>query len=154
MLLRKATIKDIDLLIKVRLDYLIEDNGSLTQNEKAAIQEQLREYFDKHIQDKTFIGVLAEMDGKIVSAAYLVISEKPANPALTTGKTGTLLNVLTYPRFRRKGIASKVISVLIDEAKKAGVSAIDLSATNDGRPLYEKMGFTTSKYTAMRMKLM
>lgn len=153
MILRKATIQDIDLLIKLRFDYLIEDNGSLVQNEKIIIQEQLREYYGKHIQDNTFIGVIAEIDNRIASTAYLAISEKPANPAFITGKTGTLLNVLTYPDFRRKGIATKVITFLIDEAKRMGVSSIDLSATSDGKLLYEKMGFTISKYTSMGMKL-
>lgn len=153
MIIRKATINNIDLLIKLRFDYLIEDNGSLTHDEKTAIQEQLRDYFEKHIQDNTFIGVIAEMDSQIVSTAYLAISEKPANPVFITGKTGTLLNVLTYPEFRRKGIATKVITFLLEEAKKVGVSSIELSATSDGKPLYEKVGFITSKYTAMRMKL-
>lgn len=153
MRLRKATTQDIDLLIKLRFDYLIEDNGGLTQDEKTAIQGQLGEYFKKHIKDNTFIGVIAEMDNKVASTAYLTISERPANPAFITGKTGTLLNVLTYPEFRRKGIATKVVSFLIEEAKKAGVSSIDLLATDDGKPLYEKLGFTTLKHTAMRMKL-
>jgi len=89
----------------------------------------------------------------LVSVAYLAIAEKPANTTFITGKTGTLLNVLTYPEYRRKGIATKVINFLIGEAKNAGVSSIDLSATNDGKPLYEKMRFTTSTYVAMRMIL-
>ena len=46
-------------------------------------------------------------------------------------------HVLTFPEFRRKGIATKVITFLIDEARKSGVSTIDLSATKDGKHLYE-----------------
>ena len=153
IILRKATMQDIDTLIKLRFDYLTEDSIDLAQNQKTIISEQLNEYFQKHIQDGTFIGVIAEADNKIVSTAYLAISEKPANPTFITGKTGTLLNVLTYPEFRRNGIATKVIAFIIDEARKVGVSSIDLSATNDGKHLYEKMGFTVSKYTTMNMKL-
>ena len=70
-----------------------------------------------------------------------------------TGITGTLLNVLTYPEHRRKGIATKVIGKIIDEAKKVGVSHINLSATSDGKYLYEKMGFKESNYTTMGLKL-
>ena len=153
MILRKANLDDIELLIQLRIDYLTEDTGILTQEESFAIKRQLKEYFLKAISNNSFIGILAEIEGAVVSAAFLVISERPANPAFITGITGTLLNVITYPEYRRKGIATKVIEKIIDESKKEGVSSIDLMATEDGKALYEKMGFTITKYTAMRVKL-
>lgn len=66
-----------------------------------------------------------------------------------------MLNVLTYPEYRRMGIATKVIERIIEEAKALGVSNIELSATLGGRPLYEKLGFVEkkSKYTEMRLQL-
>ena len=152
MTIRKATVGDIELLIRLRIDYLT-DGGSLTPEEETAVRTQLRQYFAKHIPGGSFIAIIAETDGAAASAAYLAISEKPANPAFITGITGTLLNVYTYPEYRRKGIAAKVIEKLIGEAKQAGVSYIDLSATADGKPLYEKMGFTISSHTSMGMKL-
>ena len=153
MTLRKATLNDIELLIRLRIDYLTEDRGALSQEEEAAIKNQLEIYYTKHIKDNTFIGIIAEIEGEAVSTAYLAISEMPANPAFITGITGTLLNVLTYPKHRRKGIATKVINKIINEAKKVGVSHIDLSSTSDGKYLYEKMGFKESSYTAMGMRL-
>ena len=153
MILRKATLNDIDLLIRLRIDYLTEDRGKLLQEEEIAVKKQLRAYFTRHISDNTFIGILAEIENNVVSTAYLAVSEKPANPAFITGITGTLLNVLTYPEYRRKGIATKVISKIIDEAKNIGVSYIDLSSTDDGKHLYEKMGFKESNYTAMGLRI-
>jgi GNAT superfamily N-acetyltransferase len=154
MVIRKATIEDLDILIKLRLDYLLADRGSLTPDEENAIRSQLAIYYPKHINND-FIAILAEKDNNILSTAFLAISEKPANPAFITGKTGTLLNVLTYPEYRRRGIATKVISKIIDEAKQLGVSSIELSATQEGKPVYEKLGFTESKskYTPMRLQL-
>ncbi|TGE39393.1 GNAT family N-acetyltransferase [Desulfosporosinus fructosivorans] len=81
------------------------------------------------------------------------MSERPANPSFITGKTGTLLNVFTYPKYRRMGSATKAICKIIDEAKRLGVSSIDLSATQDGKPLYEKLGFIEPKCTQMRLQL-
>lgn len=153
MNIRKAAVNDVDLLITLRLDYLLEERGYLTNKERAVIESQLGEYFKKHIPQGTFIALLAEEDGEIVSCAYLAISEKPANVSFMTGKTGTLLNVLTYPHYRGRGAATKIITALIDEAKKAGVSMIELAATDDGKPLYEKLGFQAAAYTAMRMIL-
>ncbi len=154
MILRKATLEDIPLLIKLRMDYLTEDHWSMSPEEEAAVRKQLEQYFNNHIPDNSFIGILAEEDNNIVSAAYLAISENPANPSFITGLTGTLLNVLTYSEYRRRGIAAKVLEKIIDEAKMLGVSSINLSATSDGKPLYEKLGFSISNYTTMNIKLL
>ena len=153
IILRKATIDDIELLIQLRLDYLTEDKGEMSAEVKNAITQQLKGYFNKAIANKTFIGIFAEIEGNVVATAYLSIFEKPANPNFITGITGTLLNVFTYPDYRRKGIATKIINRIINEAKDIGVSHIDLAATADGKFLYEKLGFKVSSYTAMGLKL-
>ena len=41
----------------------------------------------------------------------------------------------------RKGIAYKLLSELFKEAKKLGVSKIELDYTDEGYPLYKKLGF-------------
>lgn len=154
MEIRKATTEDIDRLVQVRLDYLRTDYGQLTEQQEQAIIEQLRDYFPKHIPMGDFIAFLAQEEDRIVSVAFLVISEKPANLAFINGKSGTVLNVLTYPDYRRKGIAFQVLSALIQEAKNLGVSSINLSASKDGKPLYEKLGFKPSTaYSEMRLML-
>ena len=153
MVLRKATIDDIELLIRLRIDYLTEDKGKLSLEEETAIKSQLRMYLPKHISNNTFIGILAEIENIVVSTAYLAVSEIPANSTFITGITGTLMNVLTYPEYRRRGIATKVIEKVIFEAMKAGVSRINLSSTSDGIHLYKKMGFKESSYIAMSLQL-
>ena len=62
------------LSTRLRIDYLTEDTGILTQEESFAIKSQLRKYFHKAIPNNSFIGILAEIDGAVVSAAFLVIS--------------------------------------------------------------------------------
>jgi GNAT superfamily N-acetyltransferase len=152
MKIRKATIKDIDILISLRLDYLKADRGSLAANEENLIRSQLERYYQEHL-NRDYIAILAEMEDKVVSTAFLIILERPANPAFITGKTGTILNVFTYPEYRRRGISTGVMSFLIDEAKRYGLSSLELAATQDGEPLYKKLGFNKTKYTPMRLQL-
>ena len=155
--IRKAAKPDIELLIKLRLAYLSEDDVVLTADEENKTVELLRGYYLKHIGSDDFIAVIAEVDGKTAAAAFLIIYERPVNPKYNpTGKMGLLLNVLTYPEFRRRGIATKLLEVLIDEAKKADLSFIELSATELGRGVYEKLGFkekTQGNYTNMKLNL-
>jgi len=151
---RKAVIADLNALIQLRMDYLTEDRGSLSEAEQSAVAVQLAEYFPRHMGDG-FVAYLAETDGRIAAAAFLAIAEMPANPAFITGKTGTLLNMLTYPAYRRQGIATELLKRLIAEARALNLSYIKLQATESGKPLYEKLGFIVgrSRYTEMTLQL-
>lgn len=151
--LRKATISDIPLLIKLRIDFILDEKGTLTTEQETAIKNQLQTYFAKHIPAGTCIAILAEANGEVVSTAYLSTFEKPANTAFPTGITATIYNVLTYPDHRRKGIATKVINKIIEEAKQTNISRIELSATESGRPVYEKLGFKKSSYAEMSLRI-
>ena len=55
------------------------------------------------------------------------------------------MNVYTDPARRREGVAFQMVSRLIDEAWKRGVTEISLDATEAGRPLYQKLGFHESE---------
>ena len=56
-----------------------------------------------------------------------------------------LMNVYTREQYRRLGIASRMVEMLIQEARGRGVTEISLDATESGRPLYERLGFTASQ---------
>lgn len=153
MKIYKAGLNDIEDLVQLRIDFLKMDQGSLSEDDEKAIRDQSKIYFAKHIHLGDFIALIAKTEGKIASAAFMVLQEKPANPAFMTGIIGTLLNVITYPEYRKRGIASQLVQMMIKEAEKIGVSSIDLSSTEAGKNIYEKIGFTTPAYTAMRLKL-
>lgn len=152
MKVRKATANDIDKLISLRIEFILEDMSVLSEKQDTVIRTQLEKYLIKHINND-FIAVVAEIDNKLVSTAFLVITEKPANPSFLTGKTATLLNVYTKPEYRRIGLAKKVVSQIIEEANKLGVGSIDLYATEAGKPLYKMLGFKEPKCTAMKLQL-
>ncbi len=62
-----------------------------------------------------------------------------------SGKKAYIMNMYTAPEYRRQGIAFRMLDVLIEEARKKGISQIALEATEMGRPLYEKYGFVPMK---------
>ncbi len=152
---RKASETDIDTLIRLRLDYLSADRGELSNDETEAVVMQLKDYFPKHL-NSSFIALLSEYSGQAVSSVFMAVSEKPANPAFISGKTATIMNVFTYPDYRCMGIATKLLTMMICEARVMNISYLELSATDSGKPLYEKLGFVhkQSKYTEMRLELL
>lgn len=59
-----------------------------------------------------------------------------------SGKKAYIMNMYTDIKYRRNGIALKLLDMLVEAAKNKGITAISLEATDMGRPLYEKYGFT------------
>lgn len=69
-----------------------------------------------------------------------------------TGKRAHLMNVYVRAAARRRGIGTAMVARLIEEARSRGATEISLDATEDGRALYESLGFRESG-EAMRLVL-
>jgi len=151
LIYKKLGIDDLDLFIKLRIDFLSETNKELTETNKEFIIKSLEKYYKEHLLKKEFIGIICEYNSIIVSTAYLAISEKPANYHFINGKIGTLLNVYTYPEYRKNGISTKIMEIIIKEAKEQNVSEIELIATEDGEKMYFKFGFNEPKMKYMKL---
>ena len=152
MIFEKATIKDINGLTDLRLAYLQEDLGVIT--DKQLIQESLPGYYEKHL-NKDLMVYIARDDEDIVACAFLLIVEKPMSPSFITGKTGTVLNVYTKPEYRNKGYAKKLMTMMLEDATAQDVSVIELKSTEDGYSLYKSVGFedVVVKYHNMKIAL-
>ena len=152
MKFEKATIKDINMLTDLRLVYLQEDLGVIT--DKQLIQESLPGYYEKHL-NKDLMVYIARDDEDIVACAFLLIVEKPMSPSFITGKTGTVLNVYTKPEYRNKGYAKKLMTMMLEQATAQDVSVIELKSTEDGYLLYKSAGFgdVVAKYHNMKIVL-
>jgi ribosomal protein S18 acetylase RimI-like enzyme len=153
MNVEKAGIDDIDALVKMRLDFLCEDNGSLDDHDLAIILRELPGYFQAHLGKDLFVYVIR--DGQtIVSCAFLLVIEKPMSPAFINGKTGTVLNVYTCPSYRRRGYAKMIMEALLSDVGEKELSVLELKSTDAGYSLYRSVGFTDdcSKYHMMKWK--
>lgn len=154
MIFGKADINDLDSLTELRIDYLIEDYGEISELQINQISEKLPDYYLKHL-NKDFFAYVCREENKIVSCCFLCVTEKPSNPAFIDGKTGTILNVYTKPEYRKKGIAGELIRLLISDAEKMGLDFVELKATDAGYNLYKSIGFedVISKYHNMKILL-
>lgn len=151
MFFGKANLNDLSSLINLRIAYLLEDYGELPENQIKQITDNLSSYFEKHLNNDLLVFVCRDVD-KIVSCCFLCITEKPSNPSFINGRTGTILNVYTLPKYRRKGIAGKLIKMLLDEAETSKLDFVELKATDSGYSLYKSLGFedVLSKYHNMK----
>lgn len=136
----KATNSDIETLMKIRLEMLKEVND-LPEDyvfDKAFI-ENCRKNFESTGITQT--DVLCIENGEPVACANLCYLSMMPTFSHPTGKRAHLMNVYVKKEFRRKGLAKKMLELLIDEARTRGITEISLDATEKGKPLYESLGF-------------
>lgn len=147
----KATKNDIETLMKIRMEMLKEVN-SLSDDyvfDKSFI-ENCRKNFE--CTGETQTDILCIENGEPVACASLCYLSMMPTFSHPSGKRAHLMNVYVKKDFRRKGLAKKMLELLIEEAKSRKVTEISLDATEKGRPLYESMGFS-SNASAMTMNL-
>jgi len=140
MIFRLAETSDIPQLINLRIDYLKEDFGNLSDKEEKEIVNQLEGFLRENLNRSLYVFV-CEDDKNIVSCVFLQKNEVPANHEYLNGKYGTIMNVYTIPSYRRRGIAQTLLEMAVEKARKENLSALNLKASPMGYPLYKKIGF-------------
>ena len=138
---RIATIDDIEDLMDIRLEMLRIVNN-LKQNQD--FSDELVTYSRKYFIDGNQETCLVFDNGVAIGCASISYIEVMPTFSHPTGKRAHLMNVYTRAEYRRQGIARKMVQILIDKAKRKGVTEISLDATESGRPLYESLGFSAS----------
>ena len=153
MTIRQAESRDVEALIRLRLDFLQDEGVALTAEEAADIAARFRQYLQTAMPGGGFIAIIAEEEGAAVSTAFASLAERPARKAFVPCTVGMPHNVFTYPAYRRRGIATRVVNALTDAARQAGAGCMDLLATEAGVPLYAKLGFRKINMQPMRRDL-
>ncbi|MBQ5334686.1 MAG: GNAT family N-acetyltransferase [Oscillospiraceae bacterium] len=142
---------DIPAVVRLRLAYLADEHGVPETALDPRIAAQLPAYFAAHLSKDCFAALWESPDGTPAAAALLVTHDMPANPSFPTGRAGTVYSVYTAPSYRRQGVASALIALLLETAERERLDRVRLSATAGGKPLYEKIGFSAmaAHYTEM-----
>lgn len=138
---KKATADDIDLLVKTRIEVLRAANNLPDDTDMREVEKESYLYYIKAIPEKTHTAFLVFDDDCFAGSggiSYYQVMPTFHNPS---GNKAYIMNMYTRPEFRRKGIAYRMLDLLVGDAKAKGVSFITLEATAMGRPLYEKYGF-------------
>lgn len=147
----EATKEDIEQLVELRIAYMLNDFGKISEEEKACLEKQLPEYFSKKLGTE-LIAFVARSGEKIVSVAFLHIIEMPANVMVLNGLCGEVLNVYTEQSYRGQGLCTQLMKQLITYGRSHDLVRIDLSATEAGFPIYKKVGFEKKEPRYMDMR--
>ncbi len=134
---RKLTEKDLDVFIEMRINQLREEGAT----EDIDLKPVLRDYYNRHMADGTFVSWLALDNGKIIGTSGMSFVEKPPYFGCPNGRIGLLSSMFTASEYRRQGIAKELLSRVVDEAKQYGCGTVQITASDMGVLLYTNFGF-------------
>ena len=140
---RKLTKAELEIFINMRIAQLTEEytNTGRSIPEGVDLKTALRDNYQRHMEEGTFVSWLA-MDGdKIIGTSGMSFVEKPPYFTCPTGRLGLLSSMYTDPRYRRKGIAKELLHRVVEEAKAHGCGAVHITASDMGVKLYTAYGF-------------
>lgn len=134
---QKLTGNELDLFIQMRISQLREEGAK----ENIDLKPALKDYYERHMADGTFVSWLALDGRKIVGTSGMSIVEKPPYFGCPTGRIGLLSSMFTHPDYRRRGIAKTLLARVVEEARVRGCGTVQITASDMGVMLYTSFGF-------------
>ncbi len=128
---------ELETFITMRINQLREEGAT----EDIDLRPALRFYYNKHMEDGTFVSWIALVGEKVIATSGISFVEKPPYFGCPSGKIGLLSSMYTDGDYRRKGIAKKLLSFVVEEARKYGCGMIQITASDLGVLLYTNFGF-------------
>lgn len=101
----------------------------------------LKDYYERHMSDGTFVSWLAVNGEKIIGTSGMSFVEKPPYFGCPNGRIGLLSSMFTDPSYRRQGIAKELLTRVVEEAKAYGCGTVQITASDMGVLLYTDFGF-------------
>lgn len=131
---------------------MFRDMGTLPAHRIAALESATASYLREAMPRGEYLSWVAEVPGGqplIVGGAGVQLRSilprpRPGSDTLELGPEAIVLNVYVEPSWRRRGIADALMRTLLDELAVRDIRRVVLHASDDGRRLYERIGFVAT----------
>lgn len=146
---RDAGVDDLADLVELRRQ-MFEDIGA---NGPAPWEEPATSWFARAL-DAPLVKIVVVADGPLVlSCGMGELHEGAPSPLCPSGRTVHVSNMVTRPSVRRRGYAQACLASLLDWARdEVKADRVELHASDQGRPMYERSGFVVHDRPAMRLR--
>lgn len=148
--IRHAVLADIDLIARHRAEMFTE-MGLLPSPLRSDLVSRTVDYLGQAIPSGEYVGWMAstvDQPNVVIAGAGVqrrrVLPHPLAadeRPSVAHGYQAIVLNVFTERSWRRQGLAAMLMHHVIDWAHSSRIETLVLHASDDGRALYEKLGF-------------
>ena len=147
-LVRDATEDDIPLLARQRAA-MFRDMDRLAPDWETALVRATAEYLREALPRGEYLGWVAQstmsppgpIGGAGAQLRPLLPRPRAAGDGLELGPEAIVLNVYVEPAWRRRGVGRALMRTVLAALAQRRVGRIVLHASDDGRPLYRRLGF-------------
>jgi len=141
IVIRQVGPEDVAEIVRQRRR-MYEDMGERDAAALDAMQARSAAFLEKAIPAGLFRGWLAQGPaGRVEAGGGMMIVPWLSRPADPEPRRAWILNVYTCPEYRRQGIARRLMQTMIEWCRQAGFQSVSLHSSDEGRPLYESLGF-------------
>jgi len=140
-LIRSAGVDDAKTIVRHRVS-MFRDMGSLPAEKSDLLRDASEPWLCERLNDGDYLGWLVEHRGIVVAGGGIFIRESgPVPGCYRRGRWGHIANMYTEPAHRRRGLARRLMETILDWCVWNGIDQVSLAASDEGRPLYESLGF-------------
>jgi GNAT superfamily N-acetyltransferase len=139
--IRPAEACDAGIIARQRAA-MFRDMGLVSPEEGELLRSASEPWVAALLSNGGYFGWLVEYDNVVVAGGGIIIRELPPTPGCyRIGRWGNIMSVYTEPTHRRRGLARRLMETILAWCGSHAIDQVTLAASDEGRPLYEAMGF-------------
>ena len=146
--IREATAGDVALLAQHRAA-MFRDMGQLPPEAEPALVRATVDYLREALPRGGYLGWVAEstssppepVGGAGVQLRPILPRPRSGAGGIELGPEAIILNVYVEPAWRRRGLGKALMRSVLSALAERNISRIVLHASDDGRGLYQRLGF-------------
>ena len=130
------------------------DMKSISANEGEHLRLAVEPWISELMATGQYVGWLIEYDGTVVAGGGVFLMELGPGPGrYRLGRGAHVANIYTEPAHRRRGIARSLMNTILMWCEANAIDQVTLSASDEGRPLYESLGFRPTSDMRLEKRL-
>ncbi|HET7206427.1 MAG TPA: GNAT family N-acetyltransferase [Terriglobales bacterium] len=150
--IRAAVPADIPILVRHRR-MMWWDMGRRDEAALALMEEAASMYFATAVPEGSYRGFLAVSGtGEVIGGGGIVISAWPGILGQPQPRRAMILNLYVEREYRRRGVARSLMLAMIDWCRNNQFTQVGLHASDEGRSLYEQLGFKPTNEMSLALK--
>ena len=139
---RRATPADAFLIAQQRASMFQEIDRILPAEAELLLQSSMP-WMERLLAEGDYVGWFAVCQEQIAAGGGIHLRDLGPIPGCPGGgRSGHIANLYTHPAFRRRGVARRLMELILAWARAEQLNRVTLTASDQGRPLYESLGFT------------
>jgi GNAT superfamily N-acetyltransferase len=143
---RRAMTADVPTILYHRNSMFRDMGMPIAEDRRERVNAAFMEWANRMIADGRYVGffaVSADERGaeQIIAGAGLLLYDWIPNYIDGGEGRGYIMNVYTEAAFRKRGLAHRLVEQCVEYCRAAGIKIVMLHASDQGRPIYEQIGF-------------